>query len=260
MTEANEQMIDFEHVRTVPLSYNGECGLLGVGPDLSFYAEEIYGEEGWMTQTAYDFEGQRLAGEDEASGDNQGVERLAKPVDLVRPRTGLSSARLNFGGARHRGLVDEDRVEEVVRPLELTDKVLLIEAGLVPPVDPPAIFGLAQSYVASEAQLVAPGRDQKPVFLLSRRLRVAYRLPEPAVNSAGEWYDYDSHEVAVLQHHSPGDEDAPLGDTLLGSAALGVELNWPTDIVFRDGTLFAADSAQGREDVSSRVHIWRVAV
>jgi hypothetical protein len=248
----------FTFLRTVPLSHNGDCGLLGVAPDLSFYVEEIYGDEGWMAQAAYDFEGQLLAAVDEASGDNQGVERLLKPKGLVRPRTGASNTELNYGGARHRGLVMEDRVEEMLRPLSIEDKMLLVEEGAVPSVPPPYVLGLAQSYVVSEVQLISPGEDGGPLFLLSRRLRVAYRLPEPAIDDSGETYDYDSVELSVLQRYSPHEGTLPLGESLPDEAALGVVLNWPTDIVLREGVLFAADSAQGRDDLSSRVHLWEV--
>lgn len=256
-------MIELEHLRTVPLSHDGECGLLGVGPDLSFYAEEIYGEEGWMAQAAYDLEGRRLDAVDEASGDNMGAERLSKPGNLVRPTTGMSTIRLNFGGARHRGLLDEDRVEEVVRPLAVPDRLLLVEEGLLAGVQPAEVLGLAQSYVTSEVQIVPSeraGRERRPLFLLSRRLRVAYRLREPTVDNNGAPYDYDSQEVAVLQHYTPGEEDAPLGETILSSAELGVTLNWPTDIVLRDDLLFAADAARQRDGLSSQVHIWRITI
>lgn len=249
-------MVNFEHVRTVPLRHNGECGLLGVGPDLDFYVEEIYGEEGWMAQSGYDLEGNLLAEVDEVSGANQGVERLQKPGNLVRPHTGRSDIRLNFGGARHRGLQTEDRIEEMVRPLEMAEKMMLVEEGLVPAIPPPTILGLAQSYVVSEVQLTRPARDTLPLFLLSRRLRIAYRLLEPLVDARGERYDYDSLEVAILQRYTPGDEDLSLGEMMVSKATLGVELNRLNDIILRDGYLFAADSAGERDDVISQVHIW----
>jgi len=249
-------MVNFEHVRTVLLRHSGECGLLGVGPDLDFYVEEIYGEEGWMAQSGYDFEGHLLAEVDEVSGANQGVERLQKPGNLVRPRTGRSDVRLNFGGARHRGLQAEDRIEEMVRPLEMAEKTMLVEEGLVPDIPPPNILGLAQSYVVSEVLLAGPTRDTLPLFLLSRRLRIAYRLLEPSLDARGERYDYDSLEVAILQRYTPGDEDLSLGELLVRRAALGVELNRLNDIVLRDGYLFAANSAGERDETVSQVHIW----
>lgn len=250
--------MNFGYLRSVALSHNGDCGLLGVDPDLGIYAEEIYGDEGWMAQSAYDFEGQWLAGVDEAAGDNQGVERLTRPGDLVRPRSGARTSHLNFGGARHRGLLLEDRVEEMLRPLQMEDKMLLVEDGLVPVDLPPSVLGLAQSYVASEVQLAPPGEGGGPLFLLSRRLRIAFRLPEPTVDATGARYDYDSTEISILQLYDPRDDEVPLGQTLLGERELGVTLNWPTDIVLRDGSLFVADSARGQDDVMSRVHIWQV--
>lgn len=256
-------MIEFEHLRTVSLAHNGECGLLGVDADMNFYVEEIYGDEGWMAQAAYDLDGQELAAVDERAGDNQGVERLQKPRGLIRPGTGMSTTRLNFGGARHQGLVEEDRVEDMVRPLSIEDKMLLVEEGFIPSVAPPAVLGLAQSYVVSEAQVKETersGRKQSPLFLLSRRLRVAYRLAGPARDELGNPYDYTSHEVAVMQQHRPGDEFAPLGETVLDQKVLGVALNWPTDLVLRDDILFVADAAHEVDGLTSRVHIWRVSV
>ena len=251
-------MISFEYVRTVFLSHNGECGLLGVGPDLDFWTEEVYGEGGWLAQHHFSFEGELLAEADESYGEVEGVAPLELPGGVVRPRTGMNSARLNFGGARHRGLVSEDRIGDTVRPLEMEEKMLLVDKGIVPAVPPPAIMGLAQSYVTSEVQLVGASIDSEPLYLLSRRLRIAYRMLEPGVDARGQSYDYDSREVSMLQLFFPREEEKPLGETMVSESELGLLLNWPTDIVLRDGYFFVADSAREVDGLIGSVHVWQV--
>lgn len=249
-------MVGFQHVQTVPLAYNGECGLRAVGPQLDFYAEEIYGDEGWMAQYHYSFEGQQLAAVDEQHGDNQGEERLAMQGSVLRPMTG-ANFQLNFGGARLRGLQAEDRIADITQALPVPDKLFLADGGYLPGVQPPAILGLSHSYVVSEVRLSAPG-EAPPLFLLSRRLGVSFRLAAPAEDAEGLPYDYDTQEFGVLQLYYAGQNHTPLEETILGASALGLVPRWPTDIVVRDDHLFVADSARGQAEVLSRIHIWKI--
>jgi hypothetical protein len=157
---------------------------------------------------------------------------------------------LNFGGARHWGLIAEDRVLHLARTLSSQDKTLLLGSGWLPDIPPSMILGLVGGYVTAEAKF-------GDACLVSRRLRIAYRLPQPALDEDGRPFDYDTCEVSVLHWFFAGQADSPLHHTLLGPDELG-PLNWPTDIIVCDGYLFVADAAYGRGDLLSCVHIWRV--
>lgn len=252
-------MIQLDYLRTITLNYGGDCRLLGVTPaPHRIYVEEVYGEGGWIAQHAFDDSGALLASVDEHGGDAT-PQPLDLPVNLAAPGTGWQSMTLNTVGAPPHGLMRENRVLETAHPLKSREKEFLIEGGYLEGVLPQHILGLIGSYVISETKLA------RMAYLISRRLRLALRLTEPQTDEAGAPYDYTSREIAVVQAFYPQVPDLPLYETVLGAGVLGAALNWPTDLLIRDGLLVIADAgargfAPEGAGMSSRIHLWRVVV
>ena len=238
----------FHFLTTLQLRHEGDCSLLGVTPDLTVYAEEIYAPEGWLAQHALTLDGTFRHSVDEMSGTNADVEPLALPPDRVAPRSGWQTMALNFSGPRHRGLRAPERVADVVQPLSIDEKMALtdrLKLGVLPPM----LLGLAESYVLGEALLVHPS-----LFFVCRRLRLAVALPEQRIDEQNEPYDYDTVVCYVAHFHDTQAEARPLIDLL--SDVQGVTLHRPMDCLLYADHLFIADGgAAGR---SSAIHVFRV--
>ena len=144
-----------EHLTTLQLQHNGDCSLIGVAPDLTIYVEEVYGEEGWLAQLALTLEGTILATVDENYGAETELSPLALPVKLVEPQRGWHTMALNFTGARHLGLRGPERLDDLVRPFSIPEKIALIHV-LELDILPPMLLGLAESYVLAESPLIHP--------------------------------------------------------------------------------------------------------
>ncbi|MGQ9910159.1 MAG: hypothetical protein ACUVS2_15140 [Candidatus Flexifilum sp.] len=242
--------INYRHECSFPLQHPGSPGLLGVTPDGHIYVEEIYGEEGWLAQGRYNFEGMLLASVDEEAGRHPDIQPLSLPDNLIRPARVWHTMRLNFAGPRHRGSRVLERIDELVQPLSIGEK-LAISQHLKLPVPPPMLLGLAESYVLAETQIVPPF-----LFLICRRLRFAYALETPAPDRDGA-VDYDTAVAYIMQEVDLNDDaDRPLS-SYLGHFA-GVPLNQPMDCMLFETRLFVADGGDPTTGQPAQIHIWQV--
>lgn len=245
-------MVTFTHLRSIPLFYHEWCGLLGVDERLNIYVEEIY-EDTWVAQYQFNFSGELIRRVDEGRGQNGHFARLELPPDLRTPQPARVAAALNYGGARWHGDLEADRVVDLAVPLSLEERQVLVKMGLQSEAMLPYILGIIHSYVLSEAE-VRPN-----LFVLCRRLRVAYRLRVPQVRGEdGVLENYDSVEFALAQWFDPAQPDRPLHASWLGPEALGVRLNWPMDVIACGDTLFLADSAYRSGRGPSAIHIFQM--
>jgi hypothetical protein len=163
--------------------------------------------------------------------------------------TGWNGKPLDFLGPRHRGLRDLERVADIVRPLEVATK-FRIARQLNLAIPPALLLGLAESYVIAEAELIRPTD-----YLVCRRLRLAYALPEIQRDANGTPYDYDTLVVYIAHpYRREMGHEAPVETVFAGLP--GVQLNRPMDVILVDGHLFIADGGAG--NIPARIHTWQV--
>ncbi len=235
------------YVTSLPLKHTGDCCLLGVTPDLTIFAEEIYDEEGWVAQHALRLDGEFRQSVDEVFGINETIQPLALPADLVKSQTGWQTMALNFAGPRHRGLREPERVFDLVRPLTIQEKMTLVQQ-LQLELPPPLVLGLGESYVLAEAMLIRPN-----LYFVCRRLRIAFALPEEQLDADQQPYDYDTY-VLYLAHFYDRTEE--LSFTSLLADLTDVPLHRPMDCLRVGDHLFIADG--GDQDRLSAIHVWRI--
>lgn len=238
-----------EHFKTLSLGHNGDCSLIGVAPDLTTYVEEVYGEEGWLAQTAVALDGEILASVDEDFGQHTELTPLSLPDKLVEPQRGWHTMSLNFTGPRHFGLRGPERLDDLVRPFSLPEKIALVKV-LDLNIEPVMLLGLAESYVLAESPINPPHQ-----FVVCRRVRVAYSLPEEQEDSTGIPFDYTTLLLYVAHlFDRTAEQEPPLSDVMQGLA--GVRLHRPMDCLITQDHLFLADG--GSEERNSAVHVLRI--
>lgn len=246
MTQAQTPPLEF--IRTLPLKHGGDCNLLGVTPDLLIYVEEVYGE-GWLAQHALDLNGAVHQSMDEDEGRQTAITPLELPDDAQRPLTGWHTMKLNFAGPRHRGMRGSERLLDLVRTLSIQEKMLVIDRlGLNTP--PPLLFGLAESYVLAETPVHEPN-----LYIICRRLRLAYGLAEETTDAEGQPYDYDTRVLYAAHFYDRSQELDPPMDAVLDGLP-GAPLHRPMDCLIAGGHLFVADG--GGDARLNAVHIWRI--
>ena len=180
--------VRLRHVAMLPLRHPADCDLLGVGTDGTLYVEEIIDDGDRVVQHVVNPAGDIVASVDDAAPGP--FVPLTLPPDAIRARSPRDTIALNFSGPRLRGLCEHDRVQELVQPLTMPDRMALVER-LKLDVLPPHVLGLAESYVLAEAALT-------PVlFVVCRRVRIVYRLNEPRRERDGTPYDYDTVTVVL---------------------------------------------------------------
>lgn len=249
MDSFNTVVPPLTYLHSLPLRHPGDCNLLGVTPDMIIYVEETYGAEGWVAQHALKTDGTMLDTVDEEGGRLTDLQPLELPESIQRPRSGWHTMKLNFGGARHRGMSAVERISDIVHPLSPPEKTLLIDHFDLA-IMPPLLLGLAESYVLAEAQLVQPD-----VYVVCRRLRAAYRLSEPQHDEDKQLYDYDSSILHVAHiHHNSQHAQPPLGEML--QSLPGTVLKRPMDCLIAQKHLFIAEGGHG--DEPSQLHIWHI--
>lgn len=238
------------YIRSFLLKHSGECCLLAISPDLHIFAEEIYGEDGWLAQHHLDSDGNFVESIDEDSGSHQVTAPLDLPDDSVRPASGWQTMWLNFAGPRHRGMRTLERVDELVRPFTVQDKMRLSQHPALNDVPQMMLLGLAESYVLAEARTAVPG-----LYFVCRRLRLAYRLAEARIDEDGEPYDYDSRVlyIAHFAAHHPALDDS-LVDQMLPLP--GLTPARPMDCAIFDDHLLVADGSNG--DQPNAIHLWKI--
>jgi hypothetical protein len=236
----------YEHM--IPLKHEGDAMLLAVARDGTAYVEEAYSPDVWMAQHAIAPDGTFSMSQDEDSGRNQQVQPLEIPQGAARSQPGWHTARLNFGGARHRGLRSDDRISELVRELSVADKIKLVER-LNLAVTPPMLIGIAECRVTSEAVI-----DYPDVFAVCRRLRLAVMMPEVRQDDGGP-YDYDTLVIHVAHLADREREfECPILAALDGLP--GAHLHRPLDCIATHDRLYVTDGgAPGR---LSALHVWHL--
>lgn len=235
------------HSARLTLAHNGDCGLLGIAPGPVVYVEEFYGDDGWLAQCALRLDGTVIAQMDEAHGARAGAPPLELPANLVKPASANHTRRLNFSGPRWRGLRAEERIDDMVFPLPVAAKMALAQRAQLD-VPPPLLLGIAESRVLAETQL---GPD---CWLVCRRLRLAYALPQPRRADDGAPYDYDSCVLHLAHIWTPDDDGELLTDAALAGLP-GVQLHRPLDCLAAYGCLALADG--GAPDRLAALHVWR---
>ena len=236
---------------TIPLQYQDDCGLLGIRPDMTLYVEETYTEEHWFAHYALTLEGILIERIDEYYGKRPDARPMKLPDDAIPNRVGGRVATdLNYMGARHRGMRDLERIAESVRPLTMPTKMKLVEKlGL--DVMPPMIFGIAESYVLSEAVLIP---DE--LYLVCRRLRIAYALNETKIDQEQQPYDYDTVVMYIAHLYNPKLQDNEVSTDEAFAGLPGKMMNRPMDCLIYNRILIIADG--GDENTKSCLHLWKV--
>jgi hypothetical protein len=233
---------------TIDLAHPGECSLLGFTPDGTIFVEETYGEDGWVAQHALTLDGAVVTSVDELGGERE-IAPLTMPPDAIKPATAWSSMALNFGGGRHRGLRAPERIADLVQPLTLADKMAVI-ARLKLDLVPPSLLGVAESYALAEARLQPPS-----LFLVCRRIRLAYALPAAQIDPDGLPYDYDTLILHVAHLYDQTWDETPSLPALLDTFD-GARLHRPMDCLMAGDTLLIADG--GADERLSAVHVWQI--
>lgn len=250
-----------EPLLTVPLLHTGDCSLLGLSDQGQLFVEETYethpaaasgspfSGDLWMAQHIVSQNGQIITTLDE----DEGRTTLDTPLDhglhLARPRRVWATMALNYAGARQRGLRAYERIDDLVQPMTIREKMALAER-LALDIPAPMLLGVSESYVLAEALIVAPA-----LYLVCRRVRIAYALPQPLHDSDNLPYDYDTRLLHVAHlYDARADSPPPLSEALDG--CMGVSFARPLDCLAQADRLYVADGgAAGR---SSQVHFLRM--
>ncbi|MCY4018721.1 MAG: hypothetical protein OXG39_04880 [Chloroflexi bacterium] len=231
---------------TIELPHAGDCALLGVDHEGCVYVEELYGEDDWLAQHIVSLSAGVLESADEQCG------TVPPPAPLPALRASPSKMKvfdhLNFSGARWRGRMADERVEDMLRHLSIAEKIALVDY-LDWEIDPLRLLGIAESIVLS----CCPYSDGE--YLVCRRIRVAYRLPAAQSDDHGldRDYDYDSVEVHLL-HRLPADT-LELPD--LSECLTEFDLCRPLDCMRLDGKFYLADGGEGA--IKSALHVFEIA-
>lgn len=238
---------DLHYLTQITLDHAGDCALMGAA-DGVIYTEEYYGEDGWVAQHAVRLDGSRRASVDEDHGNCADFQPLELPANAITPRPVWAAMGLNFAGARHRGLREPERITEVARPLAVAEKMALAES-LKLSIMPPLLIGITESYVLAEAMFTPLN-----IYVVCRRMRLAYALPAARIDNGGLPYDYDTLPIYAAHLYLPDDEP-PLVSAV--GAFAGVRLHRPMDCLIAGEHLYIADG--GADDRLSAIHVWRIA-
>lgn len=235
--------LQFSLIRRIFLPHDGDASLLALSGN-RLWAEEMYGDQ-WLAQHELDLDQGIVASADEDEGRRTDLKPLTIPDGAVAPRRAWATMRLNFAGARHRGLREEDRLAEVLHAIPVADKFALADWLQVAS---PAVLGIAESYVLAECPLAAPDD-----WLLCRRLRIAVAIPRQ-IDADGLPFDYEARTIFMLQRWTVGGDDPPLESALAGLD--GVALHRPMDCL-RDGErlLVAEGGAPGQPAAISLIQM-----
>jgi hypothetical protein len=240
---------EFTYLRRTDLHHTGDCFISGIDPSDNLFVEEIYENGSWICLSILNSDGDMIHTSDE----DYGRAALTLPAGMAFPQEmrerGWIGQRLNFAGPRHRGLREPEKLLDLVKPLSVADKMAL-SAHSSTSLPPERILGLAESFVIGQAQISAR------VVFVCRRLRVAYALPQSALDDEGVPYDYDTMVIQTGHLYDPTSDDEPPLESVLRGAAFGDRLRWPLDCAVIGDRLFVADG--GAQDRQSAIHIWQV--
>lgn len=220
--------LEFALIRRVALPHHGDVSLLALDGG-RLWVEEWYGDQ-WMAQHCVDLEHGIIESADEDEGRATGLKPLVIPSGAAVPRRVWAAMRLNYAGARQRGLRDEDRLSDMLHAVSVADRFALADRLQLAPA---AVLGLAESYILAECPLAAPDD-----LLLCRRLRVALAVPRQTGDD-GLLFDYETKDVYVLQRWKAGADEPPLESALTGLA--GAPLHRPMDCLRCENRLYVAE-------------------
>lgn len=243
--------VTFNFIRSIRLLHSGDAALLGLDDARRLYTEEYFGEDGLLAQAAWSDTGELLRCVDESQADGQPIQALELPEgSLLKPGRGWNTVRLNHAGARHRGLRETDRIADTTLSLSVPEKMLL--AAYIPQAGSPmSLIGIAESYVMSEAQLT------RTVYLVCRRLRIAYALPGRVMADDGLPCDYETAVLHVVHLVDLADDKPVPAEDWFGLLPAPT-LYRPTEcIVDRErGELWIAESGDGTRP--AQAHLYRI--
>lgn len=229
------------------LNHHGTVTLLGISPDLTAYVEEMYDDETWLARYSVSKDGLLTLLGDEDSGKTP-LKSFDLPMGSIRPQSAKQTHALNFTGPRQRGMVEEDRIREMARPLSIQAKMQIAEL-LNLKIPAPMILGITESYVISEAQL------SETTFVVCRRIQIAHALTNPQIDAQGNTYNYDSLRLNIAHLYSPDmDNEVPVEVALQGLPQQ--QLNYPLDCVIHEDLLWIADG--GTPQTKGSVCIWKI--
>ena len=232
----------FKHLVTHSLIYHGDCKLLGITNKGFIYAEELYGDEDWLAQHKLSVADGILETVDELAGENPAITPLSLPDDLITSPIRSCCEVLTFRGARLRGIYSEERIDELVLPLTVDEKIEIVEF-MEWDIEPMQIIGVAESVVLARTPLTAE------TYVVCRRVRIAYRLGKRVDQS----YDYDSLDMYLLHEFKPKSNTVPEWVDCLNDID-DVVLLRPMDCLYHAGRLYVADG--GEDDDMSAIHVF----
>jgi hypothetical protein len=246
--------------KTLALPHRGDCGLIALTPDSELLIEEAYGsaagdstisgDDLWMAQHRYSLDGHLLESVDEASGQNQNLTPLTIPPGSYVPQpVWHTSKALNFRGPRHRGLREEERVQDMIVSLSMAEKMALIRHYDLP-IAPPMLLGVAESYVIAEAMLQRPD-----LYIVCRRIRLAIALPEVKFDNEQQPYNYDTQVIYIAHWFDRSlARELSLADLLY--TLPGADFHRPMDCILTPTLLCIADG--GGTLRQNCIHLWHV--
>lgn len=233
----------FELLATVELAHSGDCHLRGLTPEGLIFVEELYGEDDWLAQHKLSASAGIIESVDESYGSNQITAPMKLPADIVPvSKRGLFD-HLDFCGARSRGLATSERVDKLVRGISVAEKIAMTDY-MGWDVDPMRLTGIAESRILSTSAMT------RARYVVCRRIRVIWRLPQMQTDRHGFSYDYDSLPIHLV-HDLPSDATV-LPD--LADCTEEVDFCRPLDCIYALGKLYVADGGDG--DVPSAVHVF----
>ncbi|MDZ4671050.1 MAG: hypothetical protein SH821_09285 [Phototrophicales bacterium] len=227
----------------ITLPHNGLCGILGIQPDMTLYAEEIDASDDQITQHIITPDGVIMQSVDETQN-----ALLSVPKDLITP-TMPNHHPLNYLGGRMRGLREAERLSDWARPFGIADKMTLISAlGLS--INAMQLFGTIASVVLSSAPMGGGWS------VVCRRIVLALALSKMHHDQNGIPYDYDGHVVQVAHfYHDSWEDTAPTDRVLAGLG--GISIHTAHDCVCHDHRLYVSESGLGNRN--NAIHQWSIA-
>lgn len=243
MIQQNSQPVKphLHYTRSIPLKHKGECQFAGISTEDVVYVDELHGEDDWMAQYAFQLDGTLIGFHDESNSDFGKL--WLNPQPITRPTRLPSPHPLHFGGARLRGMRQEDRIQDIVHPLTIAEKMALSSRlHLTAP-----LIGLAESHVLAAAQL-----EGTPFSMVCRRLRVAYVLPEIRLDDHHLPYDYDTITLYIAHWYADDEVDLSVAFQTFGDR----QMQNPMDCMIWKQWLLIAEG--GTDQQTSAIHLWQL--
>ena len=232
------------HLCTIPLQYTGICHILAVTDQQTIIVEEYYANH-FVAQHHIEPPDRFIITTDEKHGQSCLVPIPTPAGSAVPPTTNPIPKLEHRTGAPQHGIRADDRIDSLVYPLTMSDKIRLAEQVPVP-APPPMLIGLSESRVLSNLTLPNDHR------LICRHLRLAYALMTEKTLPSGQRINYNTVTIHRLQFLPDDESFTPL--TLTGLYT-DEHLHRPTQCMRHGDRIYIADSGG---DQPNRVHIYHV--